>query len=1067
METAPPPPPSTAPTNAPPPPPKQGFRFYKSGSASSLQRVPSHPSLISESSTTSVVENHPNSLSSAAGAGGAPLGVDSKLYQVVKRITSSTPSLLISASAGNKASQQARKNNIQAVTSLVLEKHREYRRKDLNWVKNGVEGALLALGSSSSGSNKHNNNKSGSSGGGAENNKKRRASSSIVPLGGGSNNSNNHSKAGDSSSESRPNSPAKKKRSLEAGDSSENSPIRREETIIIQSGNNIAPPLTLARSNSGGMLNASLRNRYKDVQREREKEQQLNTVGTGSASVDGNQSDNASTALEESGQVKDESVASPSQNGLEGDGNSASAATPNGSSNNTTTKAASNSTTPKRKKKNKKTPSKSSSSSASNFRTQEQEDNPYSSSSAMLLQPSPRPIERYSNLGGISSLLTQLRELIEYPLSHPELFLHLGVEPPRGVLLRGPPGCGKTHLAKAIAGELNVSYFQVSAPELVGGVSGESEARVRTLFESASNYAPAIIFIDEIDAIAPKRGEGSGGGGGKSMEKRIVAQLLTSMDSIHPKNTRNQSAVMVLGATNRPDAMDPALRRAGRFDREIVLGAPDEKAREGILRVMTKEMRVDDSLDYKVLAKKTPGFVGADVRSLTKEAAVIAINRIFQSELLRGSGSDGNDVEITEEGTKDGTVMETIKEEAGAKGQEADASTPDANTGSPIPKGEEATATNDVQSITPLSAEQLQPLYVTMDDFLSAVPHVQPSSKREGFATVPDVSWSDIGALANIREELTLSVLEPISHPERFEALGLPLPAGVLLYGPPGCGKTLLAKAIANESGANFISVKGPELLDKYVGESERSVRVVFERARSSSPCIIFFDELDSLCPKRGSDGGSGGGGVSERVVNQLLTEMDGLDSRRSVFVIAATNRPELIDPAMLRPGRLDKLLYVPLPSPDDRHSILCALSKKVKLGPDVNLHTIAHSPHANGFSGADCAALLREAGLAVLRDGVLSRTSTSANEGANKEDKNEEKEASLQITAHHFQYAFEHVLPSVSKKDQARYDRLRDRMARARTRGGAGSTVAGRGDASDVEGPAIPLTPLADANKE
>jgi len=339
-----------------------------------------------------------------------------------------------------------------------------------------------------------------------------------------------------------------------------------------------------------------------------------------------------------------------------------------------------------------------------------------------------------------------------------------------------------------------------------------------------------------------------------------------------------------------------------------------------------------------------------------------------------------------------------------------------------------------------------------MEDFLAAIPHVQPSSKREGFTTVPDVSWDDIGALASIREELTLSVLEPISHPEKFEALGLPLPAGVLLYGPPGCGKTLLAKAIANESGANFISVKGPELLDKYVGESERSVRVVFERARSSSPCIIFFDELDSLCPKRGSDSG-GGGGVSERVVNQLLTEMDGLDSRRSVFVIAATNRPELIDPAMLRPGRLDKLLYVPLPSPDDRYSILQALGASIKLAADVNLHTIAHDSRANGFSGADCAALLREAGLAVLRDGILGKPTPQV--GGVEEGK---ESPPLQITSSHFQYAFDHVLPSVSKKDQARYDKLRDRMARARTRATteANTVAAAPGvedsNASDVE---------------
>jgi len=355
-------------------------------------------------------------------------------------------------------------------------------------------------------------------------------------------------------------------------------------------------------------------------------------------------------------------------------------------------------------------------------------------------------------------------------------------------------------------------------------------------------------------------------------------------------------------------------------------------------------------------------------------------------------------------------------------------------------KKEKDAAPKDIYSITPLTTEQMEPLYITMSDFLEAIPLVQPSSKREGFATVPDVSWDDIGALQSVREELSLSVLEPIQHPEKFQALGLPLPAGVMLYGPPGCGKTLLAKAIANESGANFISVKGPELLDKYVGESERAVRVVFERARSSSPCVVFFDELDSLCPKRGSDGG-GGGGVSERVVNQLLTEMDGLDSRRSVFVIAATNRPELIDPAMMRPGRLDKLLYVPLPQPNDRVSILKAISGKIKLGPDVDLDVIGRSSRAEGYSGADCAALLREAGLAVLKESQRHPDKTTKayarENGDNKDDQDVSQMNPLFITARHFQYAFDHVMPSVSKKDQAKYDRMRQRMARARTRGG------------------------------
>jgi ribosome biogenesis ATPase len=611
-----------------------------------------------------------------------------------------------------------------------------------------------------------------------------------------------------------------KKRQLESDEEYDREAERREQLLESTGG--------------GSRLNAGLRDRYRQVQQERD-------VAAAAAAASQEEATTDTTPVQ----------ASTSQH------------------------------TPKSTKRIKRKKSRVFSSSASSMLPD--------SDTASFTIPVPRPSERYSDLGGISEILQQIRQLIEYPLVRPEVYQHLGVDPPRGVLLRGPPGCGKSHLANAIAGQLGLPYFRVSAPELVSGMSGESESRIRELFQAASNSAPSLMFLDELDAICPKRSDSSGARG---MEKRMVAQLLTCMDLIAPKFNRNQASVIVLGATNRPDAMDAALRRAGRFDKEILLGVPDEKAREGILRQMTKTMRLSGDFDFKVLSRKTPGYVGADVKSLTKEAAVIAINRIFR-DVLTNEGVMPSDAVLANNAGVASVTLSCIDENT------VDGTQREASDDTKMAEAN-GVVEQTVTSVTPLTPEQMEPLYVTMADFLSAIPHVQPSSKREGFATVPDVSWDDVGALQQVREELTLSVLEPIRSPETFHALGLSLPAGVLLYGPPGCGKTLLAKAIAHESGANFISVKGPELLDKYVGESERAVRVVFERARSSSPCVVFFDELDSLCPKRGSD--SGGGGVSERVVNQLLTEMDGLDSRRSVFVIAATNRPELIDPAMMRP---------------------------------------------------------------------------------------------------------------------------------------------------------------------
>jgi ribosome biogenesis ATPase len=667
-----------------------------------------------------------------------------------------------------------------------------------------------------------------------------------------------------------------------------------------------------------------------------------------------------------------------------------------------------------------------------------------------------RPSARFADLAGIDSVLQDVRELIEYPLTHPEVYAHLGVEPPRGILLHGPPGCGKTLLANAVAGELGVAFLKISAPEVVSGMSGESEQKVRELFATARSVAPAIVFIDEVDAITPKRETASRG-----MERRIVAQLLTCLDALSLENTGGKP-VLVIGATNRPDSLDAALRRAGRFDREISLGVPDQDSRKRILEVMTKKMRLSGDFDLGEIARITPGYVGADLASLTKEAAVLAINRIFAflgGGEGRGEGGEGAVVPVEEAvsaalaatsitttttaAATAAAAVATPMEEDGkeerqgpATQEEAPSAAAEAADEQPLPPPSPVPQIpSSLSSPLPLPPHLLASLSITMADFLSAVKKVQPSSKREGFAAVPNVSWKDVGALSSVREELAMSIIEPISHPEDFLALGLTVPAGVLLFGPPGCGKTLLAKAIANESGANFISIKGPELLDKYVGESERAVRQVFTRARASAPCIIFFDELDALCPKRGMGGGGeggGGSGVSERVVNQLLTEMDGLEGRRHVFVIAATNRPELIDPAMLRPGRLDKLLYVPLPGPEDRASILQAVCRGVAIDrEEVDLDEVGRDGRAEGYSGADMAALVHEAGINVLREG---REGGREREGGRK----------LMIGRRHFEAAFGRVPPSVSARDQERYLAMRHNLCRARGAAGGSGGVGG-----------------------
>lgn len=616
------------------------------------------------------------------------------------------------------------------------------------------------------------------------------------------------------------------------------------------------------------------------------------------------------------------------------------------------------------------------------------------------------PDTKLSSLGGLQAITTQLMELVGLPILHPEIYLTTGVEPPRGVLLYGPPGCGKTTIANALAGELQVPFINISAPSVVSGMSGESEKKLREIFEEARSIAPCIIFIDEIDAITPKRD----GGAQREMERRIVAQLLTLMDELTLANTDGKP-VIVLGATNRPDSLDSALRRAGRFDREICLNVPNEDQRCAILKTMTAPLKLDGSVfNYRELAKMTPGFVGADLKSLVTAAGITAIKRIFEglSELEEELAT--ND-EIRTDSMDIDVVPEIIANFASKS---------------------EAEQLSTIQKFlskhpSPLTDEQLAPLKITYDDFKEALPTIQPTAKREGFATVPDVTWKNVGAMSKVRMEMHMCIVQPIKKPELYQKVGISAPAGVLMWGPPGCGKTLLAKAVANESRANFISVKGPELLNKYVGESERAVRQVFQRARASVPCIIFFDELDALVPRRNSSLLES----SARVVNTLLTELDGLNDRQGIFVVGATNRPDMIDPAMLRPGRLDKTLYIELPSADERHEILKTLTKAnhTPLAPDVDLKAISNDLRCRNFSGADLSLLVREAGVYALKKKFFSGQRIQELDESGYYVDNDEIDNSIEVTNSDFEGALSNITPSVSDKDRARYERLNSKM--------------------------------------
>ncbi|MEM0140310.1 MAG: VCP-like ATPase [Ferroplasma sp.] len=500
----------------------------------------------------------------------------------------------------------------------------------------------------------------------------------------------------------------------------------------------------------------------------------------------------------------------------------------------------------------------------------------------------------YEDIGGLSDQLGRIREIIELPLKHPELFERLGITPPKGVLLNGPPGTGKTLIAKAVANESGANFFAINGPEIMSKYYGQSEQKLREIFQKADESEPSIIFIDEIDSIAPKREEVQG-----EVERRVVAQLLTLMDGL-----KDRGHVIVIGATNRLDAVDPALRRPGRFDREIVIGVPDKKGRMEILAIHTRGMPLgmtdeQENEFFSRIADITYGFVGADLAALTREAAMNALRRYL----------------------------------------------PEIDLDKPIP------------------TEVLEKMIVTEDDFTEALKSIEPSSLREVTVEVPTVKWNDIGGLENVKSELREAVELPLLKPDVFTRLGIRAPKGFLLYGPPGTGKTLLAKAVANESNANFISVKGPEVLSKWVGESEKAVREIFKKAKQVSPAIIFMDEIDSIAPRRGASMDSG---VTERIVNQLLTSMDGIEVLNGVVVIAATNRPDIIDPALLRAGRFDKIMYIPPPDEDGRLKILEVHTKKMPLSSDVDLKDIARK--TDGYVGADLENLCREAGMMAYR---------------------------------------------------------------------------------------------------
>ena len=577
----------------------------------------------------------------------------------------------------------------------------------------------------------------------------------------------------------------------------------------------------------------------------------------------------------------------------------------------------------------------------------------------------------YDDIGGCRKQMAQIREMVELPLRHPQLFKSIGIKPPRGVLMFGPPGTGKTLMARAVANETGAFFFLINGPEIMSKMAGESESNLRKAFEEAEKNSPAIIFIDEIDSIAPKREKTNG-----EVERRVVSQLLTLMDGL-----KARSNIVVMAATNRPNSIDPALRRFGRFDREVDIGIPDPTGRLEVLRIHTKNMKLAEDVDLEQIASETHGYVGSDIASLCSEAA-----------------------------------MQQIREKMDLIDLDEDS----------------------------IDAEVLDSLGVTMENFRFALGVSNPSALRETVVEVPTTTWADIGGLDKVKQELQETVSYPVEHPEKFLKYGMSPSKGVLFYGPPGTGKTLLAKAIAHECQANFISIKGPELLTMWFGESEANVRDVFDKARAAAPCVMFFDELDSIAKSRGGSSGDAGG-AGDRVINQILTEMDGMNAKKNVFVIGATNRPEQIDPAILRPGRLDQLIYIPLPNEASRLDILKATLKNSPVSPKVDLGFLAK--HTHGFSGADLAEVCQRAAKIAIRESIEADRRREQERKERGDDVKMEEEGAAQeleddpvpeITLAHFEDSMRFARRSVSDADIRRYEMFASTMQQSRGTMGA-----------------------------